>query len=517
MATPQERLANSLEKLQRLQDEGRAAIRARNLTRVHRERLSENGFLQEVMKGWYIPVRPDDRPGDTTPWYSSFWDFCADYCNDRFGDEWCLSPEQSISMHVGNRRIAPQIQIRTPKGGNKPIALLHETSIFPMRLKLPGRDDIVRMDGLNLQKLPAAIIDAVPTFFAKNPTDARAALATIPDASHILRKLLEAGHSRIAGRLCGAFRNIGREAIADEIRKTMQSAGYDIREVDPFEEKIDTILPARVVSPYTGRMRLMWEQMRHSVVKHFPIPHAASIDISAYMTNVEDAYANDAYHSLSIEGYRVSPDLIEQIRQGEWSPDKDDEDRRHQDALAAHGYYRAFQAVKQSVQEVLRGQNAGVVARQQHSDWYRELFAPLVNAGILDSTSLAGYRNGQVFLRGSRHIPASPEAVSDMMRVFFDLLENEDNPAVRVVLGHFVLVYVHPYMDGNGRIGRFLMNVLLASGGYPWTVIPLDSRDDYMASLEAASVDQDIVPFTQFLANLVQHEIAGKSVAKLPG
>jgi len=102
------------------------------------------------------------------------------------------------------------------------------------------------------------------------------------------------------------------------------------------------------------------------------------------------------------------------------------------------------------------------------------------------------------------------------MSVFFDLLEKEESPAVRVVLGHFVFVYMHPYMDGNGRLGRFLMNVMLAAGGYPWTVIPLDRRDDYMASLEAASVDQDIVPFSQFLANLVRNEMAGNTIAKLP-
>jgi hypothetical protein len=52
-----------------------------------------------------------------------------------------------------------------------------------------------------------------------------------------------------------------------------------------------------------------------------------------------------------------------------------------------------------------------------------------------------------------------------------------------IVIGHFVFVYIHPYIDGNGRMGRFLMNVMLASGGYPWTVIPLERRDDYMAAL----------------------------------
>jgi Fic family protein len=51
------------------------------------------------------------------------------------------------------------------------------------------------------------------------------------------------------------------------------------------------------------------------------------------------------------------------------------------------------------------------------------------------------------------------------MPAFFELLQQEEQPAVRVVLGHFFSVYIHPYIDGNWRIGRFLMNLMLASGG----------------------------------------------------
>ena len=89
------------------------------------------------------------------------------------------------------------------------------------------------------------------------------------------------------------------------------------------------------------------------------------------------------------------------------------------------------------------------------------------------------------------------------MPAFFELLLEETEPAVRVVLGHFIFVYIHPYLDGNGRMGRFLMNVMMAAGGYPWTVIPVQARDAYMAALEAASVGGDIVPFTTFLAGLM--------------
>jgi len=53
-------------------------------------------------------------------------------------------------------------------------------------------------------------------------------------------------------------------------------------------------------------------------------------------------------------------------------------------------------------------------------------------------------------------------------------------------------------MEGNGRMARFLMNVMLASGGFPWTAIPVQERGPYMAALESASVGGDIEPFTIF-------------------
>jgi len=62
------------------------------------------------------------------------------------------------------------------------------------------------------------------------------------------------------------------------------------------------------------------------------------------------------------------------------------------------------------------------------------------------------------------HVPPNREAVREAMPAFSDLLREETDPAVRVVLGHFVFVTVHPYMDGNGRVGRFLMNVMMALG-----------------------------------------------------
>ncbi|MBY4595657.1 Fic family protein [bacterium BD-1] len=504
MATPSENLATSLEVLKSLQDQGIVAIRTTHITRTHRERLLRNGFLREVVKGWYITSRPDEAPGESTAWYTSFWAFCADYLNERFDGDWCLSPEQSLSVQTGDWTVPRQVQVRSPRGGNKPLSLPHETSIFDVRLALPPAQDIEVRNGIRVFSLPGGLIASSPTNFTAQPIVMRAALAAITDASQVLGRLLEGGHSTIAGRLAGAFRNIGRVSIAANIVETMRAAGYTVHETDPFTGIPHVALGLRETSPYVNRVSMTWQKMRKDVLDHFPAPPGLPQDKAAYLKSVDEVYVTDAYNSLSIEGYRVSAGLIERVRSGDWSPDTIEADRNHRDALAARGYWQAFQRVRQSVDRGLDGENAGHIAEADHGAWYRELFGPSVAAGILKPADLAGYRNGPVYIRRSMHVPPNREAVRELMPAFFELLRSESEPSVRVVMGHFIFVYIHPYLDGNGRMGRFLMNVMLASGGFPWTVIPVMRRDEYMTALEQASVEVNIVPFARFLGELVK-------------
>ena len=337
-----------------------------------------------------------------------------------------------------------------------------------------------------------------------------------PDPSRLLAALLEGGHSTIAGRLAGAFRNNGRDAVADEIVKTMTAAGYILRETDPFQDRPALALPARETSPYVNRIRLLWQKMREPVIERFPKAPGLPANATVYMRGVDEAYVTDAYHSLSIEGYRVSTDLIERVRRGTWNPDGNERDREQRDAMAARGYFQAFRGVQESITRVLKGDSPGEIAREDHRAWYREMFAPSVIAGLLKPADLAGYRNGPVYIRQSMHVPLNRDAVLDTMPVFFNLLRDETDPAVRVVLGHFMFVYIHPYMDGNGRMGRFLMNLMMGAGGYPWTVVPVEERKGYMAALEHASVGEDIGPFVDFLAGLVEQRLAGGRLPDVP-
>ncbi len=504
MVTPNEKLASSLAQLQKLQGRERRVFRSNELTRVHRERLVRNGFLREVMKGWLISCSPDAGPGDTTPWFASFWEFCAAYCKARFGTDWHLSPTQSLLLHAKHTVIPQHVTIYTSKGTNNTVELLFGTSLYDLRQRdTPPRADLTDQDGLQLFVAEAALVRVPEGFFVRHPVEAQVILSGVRDAADVLGRLLDGGHSAIAGRLAGAFRRIGRSEVADEILSVMKRTGYDVREADPFEPKFAFGALSRTQAPIVGRLQSLWERMRKPVIAAFPKAPNLPQDRNAYLSFVDDIFQSDAYHSLSIEGYRVTPELIDRVRAGNWYPDNHDADRQSLDTLAARGYWQAFQLVRGAVSEIVGGGNAGALIRESHRDWYRELFQPCVTAGLIEASALAGYRNDAVFLRGSRHVPPRWEAVRDAMPALFDLLEAETEPCVRAVLGHWLFGYIHPYPDGNGRMARFVMNAMLASGGYAWTVIRVDDRDAYMAALEGASVDQVIEPFAQFLADRV--------------
>jgi len=507
VATPREKLATALQALKALQDGGPRIIRSRDLTRAHRERLRAAGFLRPIVKGWYLPARPEEAPGDSTAWYASMREFVRAYCDSRFGTDWYVSPELSVQLHAGSTVTPAQVVVHARGGTNTTLALPQRTSLFDYAAKdfAPERAR-VGAGPLRALALPWALVRVSEPFFRAHPRDAQLALAQLPDASALLEVLLEGGHSVVAGRLAGALRAAGRADLADTVRTTIRAAGYACVETDPFEQPLPALIHSRPESPHATRLRLLWQAMRETAIAALGPEPGMPADAGGYLADLEERYVTDAYHSLSIEGYRPTAALIERVRSGEWNPGAHTADADARDAMAAHGYWLAHNAVRRSIERIFAGENAGRVLRQDNGAWYRELFAPSVAAGIVEAAQLAGYRNDQVYVRNSRHVPPSKDAVRDCIPVLFECLESEPSAAARAVLGHFAFVFIHPYMDGNGRIARFLMNAMLASGGYPWTILRLEMRTEYFGALEQASVHGDIAPFARLLALAVREQ-----------
>ena len=420
---------------------------------------------------------------------------------ERFDQDYCLSAESSLDIHTANNVIPQQVVVICKNGGNYMLPLPHNTSIviyqdlnnFPYEIEIKNQ--------LRVMPVSLALCRVAKSFFQKQALNAEIALLIVKDPSEITRHLLKNNMVTAAGRLAGAYRWLGKNDFAENILQTMQAAGSEIVEENPFDLKQPYILSSqRIVSPYYARIKSMWAMMRNDVIANFPKQTPTKANLNTIINRIDEVYVNDAYNSLSIEGYQVTKELITKIKLGQWHPDNDESDNNQRNALAAKGYYLAFLAVKESIKNVLSGNEVITVIKRDLSRWYQALFSPSVEAGLVEAMHLAGYRNDRVFIRNSLHVPPPKEAVLDCMDALFECLQNEENPIVRAVLAHFTFVFIHPYMDGNGRITRFLMNVLWIAAGYPWTIVRLASRDSYFQALEQASVHKEIEPFTVFLA-----------------
>jgi hypothetical protein len=500
---PNQLLAKALEQAKAASVNG--VVRTTNVDRGVRERLVNASFLTEVMRGWYLLTNPAGA-GTTTLWYRNYWEFIKQYLADRFDESgYCLSAESSLDVYAEQNIISQQLVVMTRKPSNQTIALPHGTSLTLYSDEKNFPSAVFKKDGLNLMPLPESLCRSSPSYFQSHALNAEICLKLVPSAAEISRVLLTMGSPTAASRIAGAYQRIGDTKRAEQVIQDMAASGQVIHPQDPFSENtlyLGSI--ERLTSPYSGRIEAMWKKMRPAVVDAFP-KSSVSQDLQKSLRIIETLYNQDAYHSLSIEGYEVTEELIKKIKEGAWNPETDTTDNGQRNALAAKGYLGAFRSVTASVRKVLKGAAPGPVFSSDLQGWYRELFAPSVQAQLIPPSALAGYRNQQVYIAQSRHVPPPKGAVLDAMDTLEKLLSAEENAAVRAVLGHFIFVFIHPYMDGNGRIGRFLMNLMLVSGGYNWTVIRNSERAQYMTSLEAASAEGNIEPFAKFVASEMRY------------
>jgi hypothetical protein len=273
-------------------------------------------------------------------------DFCIKFFDFKYGDDWCISAEQSLLLHSGNYTVPLQLIVKSPLANNTVTNLPFNTTLFNLKAELSEANLRMQQNGIRSYTLSGALIYASAKAYARNPIYARTVLSMVTDASELLPVLLNNGHASIAGRLSGAFRNIGKDRIADNLLGAMRSADYTIRELDPCEEKIAVKLSARERSPYANRLRLMWQIMRPVVIAQFPVAPGITKNKEAYLKHIDDVFITDAYHSLSIERYRVTPELIERVSSGAWHKDLNADDKKQKDAMAARGYWQAFIKVK---------------------------------------------------------------------------------------------------------------------------------------------------------------------------
>lgn len=126
--------------------------------------------------------------------------------------------------------------VHSPKATNHDVQRLFGTTLYDLKVaEMPAPWALMVREGLRLFRAAATLVRVPQSFFQLYPLEAQVVMASLADATDLLRLLLNGGHCAKAGYLAKAFRQTGRGELADEILRAVKGAGYHVRESNPFE------------------------------------------------------------------------------------------------------------------------------------------------------------------------------------------------------------------------------------------------------------------------------------------
>ena len=327
---------------------------------------------------------------------------------------------------------------------------------------------------------------------------------------------LEAAVSRsprpvILKRLASLAAELHNEALARQLEQHIRRISH--RTTSPSRTGVGTRIDVpgvlRTAARGTGSpwldeqaMRLARQEAEVGAVVGGALDKLAKFKWELLRAQAEQNKAYDAYHSTTMEGYRITREISDTIVRGESLPAGPQDRKTLEAAMAVKGYTVAYNEVLSRVRQ------QAPIDTNLILDLYEALYRPSVDAGITDTAALRGWREGPVQLHGWRHVPPNAKKIPDLIGGWERFASRSElNPITRALLVHLEFVSIHSFTDGNGRLGRLLMNHALLSAGLPWVTIRSDERIPFFRSIERAQVDADTRPFIEFVWHLVQQAI----------
>jgi Fic/DOC family len=417
----------------------------------------------------------------------------------------------AVRLHLGEA--APPVTLPVQHGANQSRYTLDLFDEFTVHLR-PGTvsvDRIVRLatpngetnvigaadllTTLDVQELEAGIepVSAWLRHLVIKTSDLEAALADRPRPVVLTRLATlarELGNRGLAQQIDAAIRGI------TEYPPSLSATGIGARIHLP---KALATVPRGTGSPWVDRQLMTLERFRGELTPLLStrVEPPPRLTLRTLIGNARQAKQYDAYHNTTMEGYHISREVSDAIVSGTALPvARTAEELRA--IMAVQGYSTAFDLVIDRVRTV----PPLSLGEDLILDLYVALFRPSVDAGIVGEQDLRGWRTTNVGLAGGwRHVPPNHRKVLDLIRGMSEYLMRADlEPLTRAVLAHLELVTIHPFIDGNGRLARLLMNYALLAAGYPWVTIRTDERLPYFRALESAQVGEDVRPLGEFLA-----------------
>ncbi|MCD8509781.1 MAG: Fic family protein [Bacillus sp. (in: Bacteria)] len=144
------------------------------------------------------------------------------------------------------------------------------------------------------------------------------------------------------------------------------------------------------------------------------------------------------------------------------------------------------------------------------SEWQIKNLHRLVLKGI-DDDYAGVYRDQQVFISGAKHIPPAPFLIKEEMEkllVWYEQAVTEKlHPVARGAMLHAIFVGIHPFIDGNGRTARLLLNLELMKEGFPPIVIKVENRLAYYEALDKAHTKKEYDDFIELVKSEVEDSL----------
>ena len=299
----------------------------------------------------------------------------------------------------------------------------------------------------------------------------------------------EAGNASLARQFDAAARRVSAH-VAPPAR-----TGVGTRIVVP---SILGAAPPAAASPWIDSQRMRLARQGDEVLAAFERTTLPTFPAEILTAHALRAKAYDAYHSTTMEGYRITPETVDAIVAGDAHRDGPLTAQDLEASMNVQGYSHAFDLVLDLVAK--RTPMSSEVVLDIHEALYR----PSVEAGFMKPGDLRKWRSGPIGLAGFQHVPPNHLKLSDLMRGLDEFVARHELTSMqRALLVHLEFVTIHPFFDGNGRIGRLLMNMALLSAGHPWVTVLADARAPFFRSIEAAQVRDETSGFISFL----EHEI----------
>lgn len=476
--------------------------------------LRDEQLIAETPGGWAWVVLGRENPDAVQALLQNYWQLVRVALDEYQPAE--IFRISAVRILVGDTTVPPMLHVRHgASGSNHRLEVTEGKEVRLMPDDVPADDpagprSIIRASIGNSELTVSSPERTLISLTLSDIRDHRDLVFAWLRSLVVAQPALEAAYSAnprhvLVARMGHLALDLGNKRLADQIGRVL--SGHHRHHVSRTVTGVgdDIVVPPYVTAQASTRdpgldrfqarlgraAEVLSEFVRETEQRIDRVPEATVLRIA------RSAKLEDTYHSTTIEGYRITREEVRAVLEGvPYLGRTPDEVAR---LMALKGYSRAFDRTLTMIRDAF-GRGGPELSEAMIFDLHLELWGPSIDAGIVSTADMRGWREAPVFIRQSRHVPPGPGKVGRYMEQLIKQINGLDvGPLALAVLTHWGFVHIHPFMDGNGRLARLLMNYMLAGSGLPWTTIRAEERSTYFRALERAHIEEDFASLAKFL------------------